>query len=257
MKFEDTEERYVKSLFLLCYEDLKVAQLLNSNGHYSNALYHFIQSVEKFIKTIGLVFELVNIKELSGSAISHNYEKIIDRWIDDVERIPVFTYFSKYIELSIFRSKSFKSNSNNTSEILLIKNLLREFESSGKVFDNFEKMILQNSFFADATVVEFFNELQREVPIFQNLTIPNKIRRLTPNELRELLLEVIENLKILNGPKLCTAFSLKFEQDYLRYPSNDGRCPLDKFSIGKPVPENLKFFLDILAISIKKFDKNY
>jgi len=75
------------TLFFIALEDLDSSVILYHRGHYPQAVFYLQQTVEKAVKSLGLLFEVIMEEDL-GKKIGHNplevYRKPINRFSDSI-----------------------------------------------------------------------------------------------------------------------------------------------------------------------------
>lgn len=232
-------EQYLK----LAKEDLETAQLLYKGKKYSNALYHYHQSVEKASKSIGLSIGGISEKQLTE--ISHEPIKVFKFLLKHVEKqldglLPpvdphLFTNAKQIIDLE--------------SEEEIVRsawNMLKSISNEGKIIN---EELFPSHFDA---VVDY---ISKTVPNF-NLGLDNEsFKRHAALRLKYEAIKTITfinfGIKILQVLLINSLICSKFKPDQFRYPTNNFGNPVEYFNENNPLIRDLHFFMNSMKIPIE------
>ena len=232
-------DQYLK----LAKEDLETAQLLYKGKKYSNALYHYHQSVEKASKFIGLAIGGISEKQLTD--ISHEPIKVFKFLFNHIEKqssglLPpvdphLFTNAKQIIdsesEEEIVRSawemlKSISNEGKTINEEHFPSHFDAVVDYIGKTIPNFN-LGLENELFKQYAAVRLRDEATKTI-IFINFGI-----------------------KILQVLLINSLICSKFKPDQFRYPTNKLGNPAEYFNENNPLIRDLQFFMNSMNIPIE------
>jgi len=232
-------DQYLK----LAKEDLETAQLLYKGKKYSNALYHYHQSVEKASKFIGLAIGGISEKQLTD--ISHEPIKVFKFLFNHIEKqssglLPpvdphLFTNAKQIIdsesEEEIVRSawemlKSISNEGKTINEEHFPSHFDAVVDYIGKTIPNFN-LGLENELFKQYAAVRLRDEATKTI-IFINFGI-----------------------KILQVLLINSLICSKFKPDHFRYPTNNLGNPVEYFNENNPLIRDLQFFMNSMNIPIE------
>lgn len=232
-------EQYLK----LAKEDLETAQLLYKCKKYSNALYHYHQSVEKASKFIGLSSGGISEKQLTS--ISHEPIRVFKFLFNHIEEqsggiLPqvdphLFTNAKKIIDLE--------------SEEEIVRsawNLLTTIINEVKAIDE-----EQFPTHFDAIV----DYISKTIPSV-NMGLDNKLFKQyaamrLKDESTKIIVFINFGVKILQILLVNSLICSKFRPDQFRYPTNNLGNPVEYFNEGNPIIRDLQYFMNSMNISIE------
>lgn len=232
-------DQYLK----LAKEDLETAKLLYNGRKYSNALYHYHQSVEKTSKFIGLAIGGISEKQLK--VISHEPIKVFKFLLNHSEKqsggmLPpvdpnVFTNAKKIIDLE--------------SEEEIVKsawNMLKSISNEGKTINEEH---FPSHFDA---VVDY---ISKTIPNF-NLGLDNKVFKKyaavrLKDEATKTIIFINFGIKILQVLMINSLICSKFKPDHFRYPTDNLGNPAEYFNEYNPLIRDLYFFMNSMNIPIE------
>lgn len=232
-------EQYLK----LAKEDLETAQLLYKSKKYSNALYHYHQSVEKASKFIGLSIGGISEKQLTD--INH-------------EPIRVFKFLLKHFEKQsdgllppvdphLFTNAKQIFNLESEEEIVRSAwNMLKSISNEGKIINEEQ---FPSHFDA---VVDYISKI---IPNF-NLGLDDELfKQYAAVRLKDEAIKTIIfinfGIKILQVLLINSLICCKFKPDQFRYPTNNLGNPVEYFNENNPLIRELHFFMTSMNIPIE------
>jgi len=234
----------MKELLNQAKEDLEISQLLYENKKYSNALYHFHQSVEKSVKSIGLSIGGINSKQLQ-SDIRHNPIKVFKH---------LFKYFASNSggflndpDPHLFtKAKGIIDSRTEEDVIEEVSNMLKSIYDEPKNINEEEYSSPLDAF------CSYVNKVLPEI----DLKLDSEYNR-KQVELR-LGNDIINTINIINyGTKILqilltnSLLCCRFRPDEFRYSSEKFGNPVDYFNENNPIVKELEFLISSMSIPVK------
>lgn len=234
----------MKDLLNLANEDLKIAVLLLKKKKYTNALYHYHQSVEKTVKFVGLLMGGISENQLDKD-IRHNPIKVFKLLLKYFSKesegmLPItdphlFTNVKQLIDSGT--EESIINNAMLMLKSVYNENYMIQVDDFPTPFDAYcdylnkgapeNKFNLDNDIFKEYAATQF-KELAAKTIIFVNYG--SKIFQI-----------------LLANSLVCS----KYRPDNFRYPSEELGNPVDYFNNKNEIVKNLHFFLDSMKFTIK------
>jgi hypothetical protein len=233
----------MEELLKLAKEDLETAQLLYKGKKYSNALYHYHQSVEKAGKYIGL--SIGGISEAQLTDISHDPIKVFKL---------LFKYFDKQsdgllppVDPHLFTNA--KQIIDLESEEDIVKsawNMLTSISNEGKIINEEQ---FPSPFDA---VVDY---ICKTIPDF-NLGLDDELFKQyaamrLKNQAVNTIIFINFGIKILQVLLINSLICSKFKPDQFRYPSDKLGNPVEYFNENNALIRDLHFFINSMNIPIE------
>ena len=233
----------MSDLLELAKEDLEVSQLLYNEKKYSNALYHYHQSLEKAVKHVGLSIGGISESQLKND-IKHDPIKVFKI---------LFKYFSDRsngllppIDTNLFTNAKQIIDCSSDSEVVngawnMLKSICNE-----------ERIIKEDQFpSAFDAVCYYIGTIMPEL----NLGLDNKLfKQYAAVRLRN---EAINTICIINyGTKILQVLLVnsllisKFKPDDFRYSNEKIGNPMEYFNESNPIIRDLHFFINSMNIPI-------
>lgn len=228
----------------LAKEDIDTAKLLYKERKYSNALYHYHQSVEKTSKYIG--FSIGGISEKQFISIRHDPIKVFKL---------LFRYFEKEskgllpaIDPHIFT---------NAKQIIVFESeeiIVKSTRNMLKSISNEKKVINDEQFSSPFEAV--IDYIKKTLPNFDlgfgnNELFKKYATASLKGQAINTILLINYGIKILEILLVNSLICAKFKPDEFRYPSNKIKNPIEYFNESNALIENLDFFLNSMNIPIE------
>jgi Uncharacterized conserved protein related to C-terminal domain of eukaryotic chaperone, SACSIN len=230
----------MKQYLKLAREDLEAAQLLYEGKKYSNALYHYHQSVEKASKSIGLAIGGVSEKQLTD--ISHEPIKVFKL---------LFTYFWKQSDDRLPKpdfhmftnAKQVICSGSEEEAVRSARNMLKSIGDEGKIIN---EELFPTPFDA---VIDHIGRAMPDVNLgLDSESLKHYVAMRLKDEVLNTILLVNRGMKILQILMINSLVCCKFKPDQFRYPTNSLGSPIEYFNENNPLVRDLHFFMNSMKI---------
>jgi len=194
------------TLFFIALDDLDCSVILYHREHYPQSVFYLQQAVEKAVKSVGLLFEMISQKDLLKN-VGHNplkvYRKPVNKFSEDLmdlnKNIESYPEFKEIMNLSGINFDEFVSGIkkgthefneyiNTIADYNLTKDELEEYitkiENLNRQIENTDKQINEQEI-SDEKFAVIKEELKNNLEsAFVSLEIPDKLKEQMRNELK-------------------------------------------------------------------------
>lgn len=280
-----------ETLFFIALDDLDSSVILYHRGHYPQSVFYLQQAVEKAVKSMGLLFGLVNEEDLQGK-IGHKplevYRKPANKFSEEVivlnNKLEDYPEFKGMMDLSgvnfdefVASMKKGKHELNKYIKTIVDYNLTKEEleDYINKIEDlNTELAKLNKKINEEGISDEKFAEIKTEVKTkfestIDSLKIPNKLKEQMQEELRLLFSSFFPNKDIFESIIWYTfnilgigmnlfflSIITSLHSSKARYPE-DNFNPLTFYTPDLPLVERLPEIQNITRQTLEKMDEIY
>jgi hypothetical protein len=235
----------MERLLKLAKEDFEIAQLLYNEKKYSNALYHYHQSVEKTVKYIGLstgmISEVQLIKNISHNPI--NAFRILFKVISEQ-----YNGLLPPVDSNIFDKA--KNIIESKSEDYLVMQVIDNI----KALCNEKKIIDEDQY--PSQIDALTDYVSKMVPSMVNVyKIENEIEKKyvatrLKSEINNTIIFINYGIKILQILLMHSLICSKYKPDLFRYASPQIGNPVEYFNEQNPIILGLPFLIETMNIPI-------
>jgi hypothetical protein len=238
----------MEEFIVLSKEDLEITEILYKEKKYSNALYHYHQSVEKAVKYVGLSIGGISETQLNTD-IKHDPIKVF---------MNLFKYFSLNSKglLPAINPHLF-TNAKQIIETWSDEDIVNGAWKMIETISNEPKIINEEQYPSHFDAL--CDHIQKIVPEI-NLGLENELFKKyaalrLEDEASKTIIVINYGSKILQILLTNTLICSKFKPDELRYPSNKLGNPVDHFNENNSIIRDLPIFIKSMKIVLEFADK--